>query len=169
VGDIRYELLAEDDVAVEVLAFAGELLAAAFDSSRARRRGWTIRRPAYRVLAWDGDVLIGTESGLPVGCEPPIVVYGLGDAAVHEGWRKRGVARTMGALLHEEADRRDAAAVICHTGVIAILALEHGMEPVLPGELYLGRRFRRPVPLVERWYARWRIPKIVPLTIDGMV
>ena len=95
-GDVRYELLAEEDVPDETLARAGELLCEAFGPSRARRRGWTPRRPLYRVLVWDGDVLVGNESGCRVGCEPPIVLLGLADAAVRADWRSAGIARAMG-------------------------------------------------------------------------
>ena len=168
-GDVRYELLAEDDVRNESLALAGALLCEAFGPSRARRRGWTHRRPLYRVLVWDGEVLVGNEAGCLVGCDPPIVVHALADAAVREGWRSAGIARAMGALIHEEAIRRGAAAAICHTGSLGPVAAEHRMQPVQPGELYLRRRFRRDLPLVTSWYVRWHGKKVAPLTIDGRV
>ena len=168
-GDVRYELLAEEDVSDETRSLAGELLAQAFGASRARRRGWILRRPLYRVLVWDGNALVGNETGCLVGCDPPIVVHGLADAAVREGWRSAGIARAMGALIHEEAIRRGAAAAMCYTGSLGPVAAEHGMQPVQPGELYLRRRFRRDLPLVTGWYVRWHGKKVAPLTIDGRV
>ena len=168
-GDVRYELLAEEDVPEETLARAGELLCEAFGPTRARRRGWTHRRPLYRVLVWDGDVLVGNEGGCLVGCEPPIVVHALADAAVREGWRSAGIARAMGALIHEEAIRHGADAAICHTGSLGPVAADHRMQPVQPGDLYLRRRFRRNLPLVENWYMRWHGKKVATLTIDGPV
>lgn len=169
VAGIRYELLAEKDVSEVHLALAGELLCEAFGPSRARKRGWTHRRPLYRVLAWDGDVLVGNEVGCLVSCDPPTAVHGLADASVRTGWRSAGIARTMGALLHEEAIRRGATAVICDTGRLGRAALEHGMVAVQPGELFLRRRIRRDLPLVEDWYVRWHGTKTVPLTIHARV
>jgi GNAT superfamily N-acetyltransferase len=99
----------------------------------------------------------------------PIALHGLADAAVRRDWRSRGIAREMGARLHEEAIRRGAAAVIAHTGALGLVAGEHGMVAVQPGELFLRRRFRRPLPLVENWYLRWHTEPVVPLTIDGRV
>jgi hypothetical protein len=169
VGDLRYELLAEEAVSDDARALAGALLEEAFGESRARQRGWTLRRPLYRVLVWDGDVLVGNETGCLVGCEPPIVVHGIADAAVREGWRSLGIARAMGALLHQEAIRRGAAAVIAYTGSLGRVAAEHEMRAAEPGELYLRRRFRRNVPLVADWYVRWHGERVAPLTIDGLV
>jgi len=151
----------------ETLALAGELLCHAYGPSRARRRGWALMRPLYRVLVWDGDVLVGNETGCLVGCDPPMILHGIADAAVREGWRSLGIARTMGALIHEEAIRRGAGAVASYTGVLGRVALEHGMRAVEPGELYLRRRFRRDRPLVEGWYVRWHGEEIAPLTIHA--
>jgi hypothetical protein len=169
VGEIRYELLAEKDVSEQCLALAGELLCEAFGPSRARRRGWTHRRPLYRVLVWDDDVLVGNEGGCLVGCDPPLALHGIADAAVRPAWRSAGIGRAMGGIIHEEAIRRGAHAVICDTGSLGRVALEHGMEVVQPGELYLRRRPRSNLPLVENWYVRWHGAKIVPLRIDGWV
>jgi hypothetical protein len=169
VSDVRYELLAEEDVPEETLARAGELLCEAFGPSRARRRGWTHRRPLYRVLVWDGDVLVGNEGGCLVGCEPAIVLHGIADAAVGTAWRSAGIARAMGAMIHQEAIRRGATAVISNTGPLGRVAIEHGMAPVRPGELYLRRRLRRNLPPVENWYMRWHGKKVATLTIDGPV
>ena len=74
----------------------------------------------------------------------------------------------MGALIHEEAIRRGAAAAMCIRGSLGP-SPEHGMQPVQPGELYLRRRFRRDLPLVTGWYVRWHGKKVAPLTIDGRV
>jgi hypothetical protein len=169
VGDVRYEVLAEEDVPDKSLAQAGELLGACFGESEARGRSWILRRPLYRVLAWNGDVLVGNEMGCLVDCTPRIDVHALADAAVRSEWRSGGIARTMGALLHEEAIRRGAAAVVCHTGRLGRVALEHDMEAFRPGELFLRRRLRRPLPLVENWYVRWHAAKVVPLTLHHRV
>jgi len=169
VADVRYELLAEEDVPEETLARAGELLCEAFGPSRTRRRGWNHRRPLYRVLVWDGDVLVGNESGCLVGCEPAIVLHGMADAAVRADWRSAGIARTMGGMIHQEAIRRGATAVISNTGALGRVAMERGMAPVRPGELYLRRRFRRDLPLVANWYIQWHGRKVATLTIDGPV
>jgi GNAT superfamily N-acetyltransferase len=169
VGDVRYEVLAEEHVPEEGLAQAAELLDACFGGSKVRGRSWILRRPLYRVLAWDGEVLVGNEMGCLVGCTPRISLHAFADAAVRPEWRSGGVARAMGALLHEEAIRRDAAAVVCHTGRLGRVAAEHGMEAVRPGELFLRRRPRRPLPLVENWYVRWHRARVVPLTIHHWV
>ena len=166
-GEIRLELLAEEDVTDAQRALAGALISESFDAPQARNRGWILCRPIYRVFAWDGDLLVGCEKVCLVGCKPPVVVHGLGDAAVREGWRLRGIARAMGALLHQEGVRRGAHAVMSYTPVLGGVALERGMEPVRPGEVYLSRRLRRDLPLVENWYVRWHGEKVVPLTIDG--
>ncbi|MGZ4335437.1 MAG: hypothetical protein ACXVRJ_14350 [Gaiellaceae bacterium] len=168
-GDVRYEVLAEENVPEESLALAAELLEESFGTARTRGRSWILRRPLYRALAWDGDALVGNEIGCLVDCNPSIVVHGLADAAVRRDWRSRGIAREMGARLHDEAIRRGAAAVISHTGALGRVAAEHGMAAVQPGELFLRRRFRRPLPLVENWYVRWHTDRVVPLTIDGRV
>jgi hypothetical protein len=42
------------------------------------------------------------------------------------------------------------------------------MVAVQPGELFLRRRFRRPLPPVEDWYVRWHAEPIA-VTIDGIV
>jgi GNAT superfamily N-acetyltransferase len=169
VGGIRYELLDDVDVPEATLALAGALLCDAFGPSRARRRGWTLLRPLYRVLVWDGDVLVGNEAGCLVGCDPPILLHGIADAAVRDGWRSAGIARAMGAMIHQEAIRRGAAAVICDTGTLGRAALEHGMRAVEPGELYLRRRFRRDLPLVANWYVRWHGKRVAPLAILARV
>ncbi len=169
VGGIRYELLAEEAVPSTSLALANELLTEAFGESRVQGKAWISRRPFYRVLAWDGDVLVGNEAGCLVECKPPIVIHGIADAAVRVGWRSRGIARELGTHIHQEAIRRGAAAVICDTGALGRVAVEHEMRAVQPGELYLRRRFRRPLPLVENWYVRWHGEQIVPLTIHGRV
>jgi GNAT superfamily N-acetyltransferase len=161
--------VAEEDVADATLVSAGEVLCEAFGFSQARSRGWTIRRPLYRVLVWDGDILVGNEGGCLVGCDPPLVLHGIADAAVRPDWRSKGIARDMGAMIHEEAIRRGAAAVICDTGMLGGVAHEHGMRAVEPGELYLRRRFRRDLPLVANWYVRWHGSPVAPLTIDGRV
>jgi GNAT superfamily N-acetyltransferase len=166
VNDLRFELLAEENLPPEKRAAAGELLAECFDLPDTRERGWILHPPMYRVLVWDGDALVGQEMGCRVACDPPIDLHGLGDAAVQEKWRRRGVADRMGALLHEEAIRRDADAVLCATGQLNRIVLEHGMEPVRPGEVYLRRRFRRNIPLGKGWYIRWHSEKVVPLKID---
>jgi hypothetical protein len=72
----------------------------------------------------------------------------------------------MGAILHDEAIRRSADAVLCATGQLRRIVLKHGMEPVRPGEIYLRRRFRWDLPLVKGWYVRWHTKKMVPLRID---
>jgi len=168
-GGIRYELLAEEAVPDASLALANELLREAYGVGQVRNKPWVGRRPIYRVLAWDGDVLVGNEAGCLVECRPPIVLHGIADAAVRVGWRSQGIARELGNCIHQEAIRRGAAAVICDTGALGRVALEHGMRAVQPGELYLRRRFRRPLPLVESWYVRWHGEQIVPLTIHGLV
>jgi GNAT superfamily N-acetyltransferase len=170
VPDLRYELLAEVDVTDESRALASALLSECFNPAEypgARRRGWLLHPPSYRVLAWDGDVLVGQEMGCVVGCDPPILVHGFGDLAVREGWRGHGVATRMGALLREEAVRQRADACLSFTSRLVGTMREHGMEPVRPGELYLRRRFRRNLPLVKDWYVRWYGTKTVPLTIDN--
>jgi hypothetical protein len=100
---------------------------------------------------------------------PRLLLHGLADAAVRRDWRSRGTAREMGALLHEEAIRRRASAVIAYTGALGPVAGEHAVVAVQPGELFLRRRLRRPLPLVENWYLRWHTEPIVPLTIEWLV
>ena len=168
-GHVRYEVIAEENVPEESLALAAELLGESFGVAQTHGRSWILRRPLYRVLAWDGDVLVGNEMGCLIDCNPSIDLHGLADAAVQRDWRSRGIAREMGARLHEEAIRRGAAAVIAHTGALGRVAGEHGMVAVQPGELFLRRPFRRPLPLVENWYVRWHTDPVVPLTIDGRV
>jgi len=165
VGAVRYEVLAEENVPEESLALAAELLEESFGAARS----WILRRPLYRVLAWEGDLLVGNEMGCRIDCHPSIDLHGFADAAVRRDRRSRGIAREMGAQLHAEAIRRGAAAVIAYTGALGRVAGEHGMVPVRPGELLLRRRFRRPLPLVENWYVRWHTEPVVPLTIDGRV
>jgi GNAT superfamily N-acetyltransferase len=168
VPDLRYELLAEVDVTDERRALVDALLGECFDLAEypgARGRGWLRHSPSYRVLVWDGDVLVGQEMGCFVGCDPPIVLHGFGDLAVREGWRGRGVATRLGALLREEAIRQRVDAVLCFTSRLVGTMREHGMEPVRSGEVYLRRRFRRDLPFVEDWYVRWYGTKTVPLTI----
>jgi GNAT superfamily N-acetyltransferase len=166
-GEVRFELLPEDDVPDESLALATELLGEAF--GRRCGKAWFHRRPLYRVLAWDGDLLVGSEAAALIGCEPAIVVHGIGDAAVRPDRRGEGIARAMGALLQDEAIRRGADAVICDTGRLGPVAIEHGMIAVRPGELYLRRRLGLRQPLVAGWYVRWHAEKVAPLTIDGRV
>jgi len=169
VGDVRYEILAEENVPEKSLALAADLLEESFGAAMTHGRSWILRRPLYSVLARDGGVLVGNEMGCLVGCSPPIALHELADAAVRRDWRSRGIARDMGALLHKEAIRRGAAAVIAYTGALGPVAGEHAMVAVQPGELFLRRRLRRPLPLVENWYLRWHTEPIVPLTIDGLV
>ena len=167
--DLRYELLAEVDVTDERRALVGDLLGECFSAEKyrdARDRGWLLRPPSYRVLAWDGDELVGQEMGCVVRCDPPIVLHGFGDLAVRGRWRGRGVATKMGAILREEAIRRHADAVLSFTGRLVQTMRVHGMEPARPGELYLRRRFRRDLPLVQGWYVKWHGQKTIPLTID---
>jgi GNAT superfamily N-acetyltransferase len=93
VAEIRYEVLAEEDVTDTQRRLAGALLHEVFGKKRVRRRGWVLHRPAYRVLVWDGDDLVGAEMGCHVRCAPLIDLHGFGDAAVREDARGRGIAR----------------------------------------------------------------------------
>jgi GNAT superfamily N-acetyltransferase len=169
VGDVRYELIAEEDLTDETRALAGELLFDCFGVEKARSRAWIHHPPTYRVLAWEGETLVGNEMGCVLECEPPALVYGIGDAAVRDGWRGRGVAKIMGRMTTDEGIRRKADALLCSTVQLGhYIVAELGWEPVNPGELYLRRRFRRKHRLLHDWYVRWSGQKIVPLTIRGL-
>jgi len=164
VAEIRYELLAEEDVTDAQRRLAGALLHEVFGKKRVLRRGWILHRPAYRVLAWEGDDLVGAEMGCLVDCTPPLDLHGFGDAAVREDARGHGIARRMGALVLEEAQRRRADAGLCKTSALAQLVLEHGMVPVRPGELYHNVRGRRQ-PLLDGWFIKWFGEPVAPLVI----
>jgi GNAT superfamily N-acetyltransferase len=170
VEELRYELLAETDVTDEIRALAGELLVECLGVRAARDRGWANHAPDFRVLVWDGKILVGNEMGCVVDCTPPILVYGIGDAAVREGWRGRGIAKVMGLMTTDEGMRRNADALLCSTVQLGhYIVTERGWEPINAGELYLRRRFRRwKVRLVHNWYVKWGGPKIVPLTIGSL-
>ena len=107
--------------------------------------------------------------GCVLECAPPALVYGIGDAAVRDGWRGRGVAKIMGRMTTDEGIRRNADALLCSTVQLGrYIVAELGWEPVNAGELYLRRRFRRKHRLFHDWYVRWSGQKIVPLTIRGL-
>jgi hypothetical protein len=63
VGDVRYELIAELDLTDATRAVAGELLFECFGVEKARSRAWIHHPPTYRVLAWEGETLVGNEMG----------------------------------------------------------------------------------------------------------
>jgi GNAT superfamily N-acetyltransferase len=164
VGQLRYELLAEQDVTDEIRVLAGELLVECFGVEEARERAWVHHPPIYRALIWDGDVLVGNEMGCLLE-HPQIDPYGVGDLAVRPGWRGHGIAKSLGHMTHDEAITRDAHAILCSTVELGPYTLKFGWEPIKPGELYLRRRFRPNLRLYKNWYAKWLGPKTVPLTI----
>lgn len=164
-GDLRQELLAEEDVTDEIRALAGELLVECFGAEQARERAWVHHPPAYRALIWDGDVLVGNEMGCLLECTPQISLFGVGDLAVRPEWRGRGIAKTLGRMTREEAERRNAHAILCSTVELGPHTLKFGWVPVQPGELYLRRRFRPDLRLYKDWYVKWLGRKTVPLTI----
>ena len=167
-GELRYQVLPEEDITDETRALAGELLVECFGVDGARERAWVHHPPTYRALIWDGDVLVGQEMGCVLECTPPIALYGVGDLAVRPGWRGHGIAKSLGHMTHDEAITRKAHAILCSTVELGPYTLKFGWEPIQPGELYLRRRFRSDLRLYKNWYAKWLGSKTVPLTIASL-
>lgn len=109
-------MLDEDAVGAPVRAAVGELLAGILDDGpRYRGQAWRTLRPAFRVLAREGDRPVAQVSGFHVQAEPDVCLYGLGDLAVDPQHRMRGLARRLCADATDEARRRGAGVLLAKT------------------------------------------------------
>jgi GNAT superfamily N-acetyltransferase len=169
---VTFELMDEAAAGPGRRAAAGELLVAASGHRRrpqlhmrgvsvhlVRERGYILHLPAYRVLAWDGDRLVGTRMVCLPGCEPDLGLYGFGDVAVLPGRRRHGIAREMTRLAVAEAERRGADAMLTSTRRLEPLYAELGFRRVHgPEEVRLEVRGR--TRFLPSWLIRWRVDPV---------
>jgi acetyltransferase (GNAT) family protein len=134
------------------------------DGERYRPRAWRTLRPAFRVVALEGDRPIGQGSCFWVPCRPPSALLGLGDVAVAPDHRRRQVARSLCTLATHEGWRLHAGAMLAKTKPLRSVLGALGYVPIADGRFYYvvdGVRTSHP-----DWMAATRSPLPVPLLLD---
>jgi GNAT superfamily N-acetyltransferase len=133
----RYLVVDEDGLETDLRQGLAVLLAAILDDgARYRRRAWRTLRPAFRVVALDGDEPVGQASCFWVPTRPPIRLAGIGDVAVAPGHRRRQVARTVCRLAVQEARRLHASAVLLKTKPLRTVFAELGFAAATDGRFF---------------------------------
>jgi predicted N-acetyltransferase YhbS len=93
-------------------------------------RGWRTFPPFARVVAMDGDEIVGHASMFRPRVEPACPVMGFGDLAVARGFRRRGLARVINRHLVVQGWRRGAHAELTATETSRTTYLRFGFAPV---------------------------------------
>ena len=134
----RFLTVGEDGIAPALRGGLATLLAATLDDGeRYVRRAWRTLRPAFRVIALDGQgEPVGQASCFWVPCRPATALLGLGDVGVAPDHRRRGVARTACALATEEGWRLHASAVLAKTRRLRGVLGDLGFEPMTNGRFF---------------------------------
>jgi len=149
------EVIDEPDLSCADRTAAGELLARAFDYAGYRATGHRGAVPEFRVLirGRDGDDIgvLGHRSAFRLANDREIVAYGMGDAAVHPGARRQGIATRLVDAGIDEARRRGAAAILTFTEPLAGLYRRRGFRPA--GQLIVAADLPDYVDLALLWLA----------------
>lgn len=153
----RLLLIDEPEVSSELREQAGRLLFSVFGHAYVLGRGWHKLEPLYRVMAFDGDDLVGNRMTWLVGSPHGLVLFGFGDMGVREDMREFGIARAMTEWAVEEAVSRGAELMMTSTEDMAAVYRSLGFHNTRPGDYVCPTK-----PRDSNLWVRWQQP---PLTL----
>ena len=134
----RFMVVAEEGLGSDLRGGLATLLSATLDEGeRYLRHAWRTLRPAFRVVALDGEgEPVGQGSCFWVPCQPPTMLLGLGDVAVAPDHRRRQVARTVCTLATHEAWRLHASAILAKTTPLRSVLGDLGFSAAIDGRFF---------------------------------
>lgn len=138
---VEYEIVSESDLDETTLRELSGLLSSVMKrlGPQYAERPWRRIRPERRAIARIEGEIVGQLSAFRIGCDPPRVLYGLGDLAVAPRARGRGVAVRLGDDMTQECWRRGGEILLVDT-------VTHKARDFRTGHA--------PVPRFRFWYER---------------
>jgi predicted N-acetyltransferase YhbS len=114
------------------------LLASAFPHERVayERRAWRLVEPLLRILATQNGEIVGQTSVFEIATEPPYRLFGIGDVAVAEPARGRGIGGALCRASAHEAWSKDAEILLTSTHVLTAVFERLGFLHARGDEFY---------------------------------